>query len=399
MFWCINFFCNYQNTRALKFYAFVALWLLFVSIEVKAQDSVTVDYLLDKIETQQLKHNSYFINEIFPSYISASRKFRTKKKDNTIFFNALIVYTLKNNYHKFSTKQKVICDSIIARSMRASSPFKNKKRNTYNFWRTDTATGFHYSWWLPLLKGKNSLPDDMDDTVLGIMMNNDENDSNDVEEVHQLMQSYINLNPPLKTTYKIYADDSTYSTWFGKKFPVVFDVSVLCNVLGFVQQNNLKWTKADSASLQLILKTIQRNDEIKHPSFVSPYYGNTSIILYHLARLMCIKPIAELENIKPQLIKTANERLQSSNNILEKVILSSTLIKWNQQPQHINISIHDLKSIEQNNLPFFIGNIPSYFKQPWKENFINLRLLMYNHYCSAWNDCLLLEYLLLSKKY
>ena len=45
-------------------------------------------------------------------------------------------------------------------------------------------------------------------------------------------------------------DDSAYSTWFGKKFPVVFDVSVLCNVLSFIQQNNLQWTKADSASLK-----------------------------------------------------------------------------------------------------------------------------------------------------
>ena len=172
----------------------------------------------------------------------------------------------------------------------------------------------------------------------------------------------------------------------------------MCNVLSFIQQNNLKWTKADSAGLQLIIKTIQRNDEVKHPAFISPYYGNTSIILYHLSRLMSIKPIDELENIKPQLIKIANERLQSSNNILEKTILTSALIKWNQQPQQINISIKDLKNIEQNNLPFFIGNIPSYFKQPWKEKFIDLRLLMYNHYCPAWNDCLLLEYLLLSNK-
>jgi hypothetical protein len=370
--------------------------VIFINKNSVAQDSITIDYLLDRTETQQLKHNNYFLHGIFPSYISASGKFKTRKKDNTIFFNALICYSLKDNYKRFSPEQKIICDSIIARSERASSHFKNKNRNTYNFWRTDTATKFHYSWWLPLFKGKSSLPDDMDDTVLGLLMNNENKDS--AEVLHRLMQSYINLKPPLKTTYKIYADDKAYSTWFGKKFPVVFDVSVMCNVLSFVQQNNLKWTKADSASLQLILKTIQRNDEVKHPSFVSPYYGNTSIILYHLSRLMSIKPIDELENIKPQLIKVTSERLQSTNNIFEKTILSSALIKWNQQPQQINISTKDLKSIEQNNLPFFIGNIPSYFKQPWKEKFISLRLLMYNHYCSAWNDCLLIEYLLLSRQ-
>jgi hypothetical protein len=371
--------------------------LCFIANSAMAQDSLNIDYLLDRIETQQLKRNDFFMDGVFPSYINSSRKFKTKKKDNTIFYNALVVYTLKENYNKFPAEQKIVCDSIIARSIRVLPKFRNKTRNTYNFWRTDTTFRFPYSWWLPLFRGKTTLPDDMDDTVLGLMMDYDGNDNSDTKAVHALMQTYINAKPPLKTTYKIYARNSAYSTWFGKKIPVVFDVSVICNVLSFVQQNNLRWTKADSASLQLIIKTIQRNDEVKHPAFVSPYYGNTSIILYHLARLMSIKPIYELEQLKPQLISIAGQRLQSSNNILEKIILSSALLKWNENPPPLNLNIDDVKNIENNDLPFFIGNIPSYFKQPWKENFINLRLLMYNHYCPAWNDCLLLEYLLLKQ--
>jgi len=333
---------------------------------------------------------------IFPSYISSSRKFKTRKEDNTIFYNALIVYTLKENRDKFSTEQKITCDSIIARSLRALPKFKNKSRVTYNFWRTDTAFRFPYGWWLSLFRGNTTLPDDMDDTVLGLMMLSDDDSA---EAVHALMQSYINSNPPLKTTYKIYSDDGAYSTWFGRKVPVVFDVSVLCNVLSFVQKNNLQWTKADRASLQLIVKTIERDDEVKHSSFVSPYYGNTSIILYHLARLMSIKPIAALEEVKPGLIRLAQQRLQSANSPMEKVILSSALLKWGIKPPEPDLHLNEVSTeIERSDLPFFTGNIPSYFKQPWKENFINLRLLMYYHYCPAWNDCLLLEYLLLSKK-
>ncbi len=405
MYWCINFFLKYKDTKILRLCAVESSWLkpllifllfLIFSKRTYAQDSITIDYLLDKIETQQLKRNIFFIDGVFPSYINASRKFKTKKKDNTIFYSTLIAYVLKNNYNSFSAEQKIICDSIIARSIRSAKYFKNKTRNTYNFWRTDTTTRFHYSWWLPILNGNSALPDDMDDTVLGLLMNDE--DGNSTEALHQLMQLYNNSKPPLRTTYKVYKNDRAYSTWFGKKFPVVFDVSVMCNILSFLQQNNLKWTKADSASLLHIIQTIQRSDIVKHPAFVSPYYANTSIILYHLARLMNIKPIDELEKIKPKLISIANQQLQSSNNILEKIILSSTLIKWKQQPQQLNISINDFKNIEQNNLPFFIGNIPSYFKQPFKEDFISLRLLMYNHYCPAWNDCLLLEYLLLCKK-
>ena len=172
--------------------------LVILCIEVlHAQDSITIDYLLDKIETQQLKRNDYFLEGVFSSYINASRKFKTKKKDNTIFFNTLIVYTLKENYNKFSAEQKITCDSIIARSIRASSHFKNANRNTYNFWRTDTTTKFHYSWWLPLFKGNSSLPDDMDDTVLCLLMNAQNKDS--AEALKRFMQSYINSKPPLKT--------------------------------------------------------------------------------------------------------------------------------------------------------------------------------------------------------
>ena len=402
MCWYINFCLKYKEAKIRSISAFVysRFRILFIIIllvgaeNIRAQDSLSIDYLLNKIQVHQLGQDDFFIQGVFPSYINASRKFKTKKKDNTIFYNTLITYVLKDNYNRFSAEQKNICDSIIARSKRASTYFKNKNRNTYNFWRTDTATRFNYSWWMPLFKGNSALPDDMDDTVLGFFMNDADKDS--AKTLHQFMQAYINNHPPLKTSYKIYAYDSAYSTWFGKKFPVVFDVSVLCNILSFVQQYNLQWTKADSASLQHIITTIQRNDIVKHPAFVSPYYANTSIILYHLARLMSIQPIHELETIKPQLVQIANERLLSTNNSFEKIILNITLIKWGQSPPPLHLSKKDFKNIEQNDLPFFIGNIPSYFKRSIKGKFTDLRLLMYNHYCPAWNDCLLLEYLLLT---
>ena len=50
--------------------------------------------------------------------------------------------------------------------------------------------------------------------------------------------------------------------------------------------------------------------------------------------------------------------------------------------------------IEKNSMPFFIGNIPSYLKQPLRENMIDKNILLFYHYCPAWNDALLLEYLL-----
>ena len=113
---------------------------------------------------------------------------------------------------------------------------------------------------------------------------------------------------------------------------------------------------------------------------------------------MAIKPVPALEQLKPGLVALARERVQSSNNMLEKIILTIALLKWNENPPVLNLTTNDVRDIETNDLPFFIGNIPSYFKQPWKEDFMGLRLLMYYHYCPAWNDCLLLEYLTLKMK-
>ncbi len=181
---------------------------------------------------------------------------------------------------------------------------------------------------------------------------------------------------------------------------LVFDVSVLCNVLCFVQQNNLVWTKADSASLQLIIKTINQKDHIKHPLFVSPYYGKTSIVLYHLARLMNIKPIAELEALEPQFVAEAKTQIEHSKSSLEKIMLNSAIMKWGCKPVDLPFTSYDdlVKGVYENDFPFFIGNIPSYQKQPAKEFLTDMKSLQYYYYCNAFNDALLLEYIVLLNK-
>ncbi|HXL57166.1 MAG TPA: hypothetical protein VN958_12960, partial [Chitinophagaceae bacterium] len=186
-------------------------------------------------------------------------------------------------------------------------------------------------------------------------------------------------------------------TWFGKKFPVVFDVSVLCNILSFVQTYKLQLTKADSASLEVIIQTIKNNYHITQPVYASPYYGKTSIILYHIARLMSIKKIPGLEELKVKLITDAVKELAHSNNIPERIILSSAILKWGYIPPQFQLpAIDDIESkIEKNDFCFFVGNIPSYFHDRFRKYATNKNIGLFYHYCPAWNDVLLLEYLVL----
>ncbi len=373
---------------------------MFILSVSYSQDSLLTHYLLERIAAQQIKQDNFFIKGIFPSYISNTERFNDHQKDNNIFYTALIDFTLKNIQPKLSSENKLLVDSIVERSAHAFNHFKNKNgRNTYNFWRTDSAFIFPYTKWIRYIKKSAELPDDMDDTVLSLFALSA--DDSDAQAVHQLMQNFINSDKEkVRINGDAYENFQAYSTWFGKNFPVVFDVCVMCNVLSFVQLHNLLWRKADSASLNFIIAVLKNKDAINNAIKVSPYYGRTSIILYHLARLMSIKQIPELEEMKPALISDAVQIFQSTNNILEKIILSSAIIKLGYNPPPISIAeennIKDL--IEKNDMPFFIGNIPSYLNDSERKFLMMNKLGLFYHYCPAYNDALMLEYLVLKNE-
>ncbi len=324
-------------------------------------------------------------------------RFRNTKKDNNIFFTALTDFTLRQPSFQLPAADKEVYDNIHARASFAYAFFQNKKgRNTYNFWRTDTAYLFPYTWWIGKLKKNTALPDDMDDTVLSLLAQR--TDSAAAAAAHNLMQLYTLADEKKgKPIDKKYRRFGAYSVWYGRQFPVVFDVCVLSNVLYFVQQYNLAWTAADSASLRTIVSAVGNQDILNRPLNISPYYGNTAIILYHLARLMSVKPIAQLEAKKEQLRSTALAPFYGSKNPLEKAILCTAIMRWGYAAP--GFAVATLAEMEQNDLPFFIGNIPSYFPEPFRAFFLRKRLGLFYHYCPAYNNALWLEYLSLKQSF
>jgi hypothetical protein len=362
---------------------------------VIAQDSVSVHSLLRQIEDQQLRHDPFFMPGIFPSYVSNKKVYRQQRKDNNVFYTALISYTLKKVRPGLPPGDQAIVDSIIARSVKALIPFKNRKgKESYNFWRTDSAYRLPYLWGLNVRK-KNMLDDDPDCTSICLLSLNVT--SPIARKAHEAMQGYINdANNPTQTTFSRYKSYEAYSTWMGNRLPVAFDICVLSNILTFVQEYNLPWTKPDSASLDLIVATVNNKDHLRNPFIVAPYYGGSSIILYHLARLMSIKPIPALEALKDSLISDARHLLQQTQDGFEKIVLSNALLKWNVDPGLDTAGTSD--QIHNSDVPFFIGNIPSIFNFILKKPLSKREIGFYYHYCPAYNDVLLLEHLMLRRK-
>lgn len=363
-----------------------------------AQDSALIHHLIKRIAAQQVHKDKFFLKGIFPSYISDDEMFSTIKKDNNIFYNGLISYTFNEIKPFVSEEDKLLIDSILDNAKPVFQKFKNKNgRNTYNFWRTDSAYKYPYA--LTFIGNKISLPDDMDDTVLSLLALNAADST--AKHMHALMQSYVNSDTNrVRSVIKEYKNLSAYSTWFGKKFPVVFDVSVLCNILCFVQSYNLEWTKADSASLEVIVQTIKNNYHLSQPIYASPYYPKTSLILYHVARLMSIKKIPQLEELKTKLITDAANEFAYSDNLVEKIILSSAILKWGYEPPTFALpQINEIETkIEKNDFSFFVGNVPSYFHDALRKYTTNKNIWVFYHYCPAYNNALLLEYLVLKNK-
>jgi hypothetical protein len=375
----------------------LCLGLIFYSSFNKtiAQDTLSVHTLLKQIQDQQVQHDPFFIPGIFPSYVTYKKAYKEKRKDNNVFYNVIISYTLKTLRPKLPPADQNIVDSIIARSEKLIAKFKNTKgRETYNFWRTDSAYRLPYLWGLRLIK-KNILDDDQDCTSMSLLSLGAPVSA--AQQAHSVMQHYVNdTRDPTPTALPGYKSYAAYSTWLGNKLPPVLDVCVISNILSFVQTYDLTWSKADSASLDLVIAALNNKDHITKPVMIAPYYGATSIILYHLARLMSIKPIPALEKMKGTLINDALNQLQQTNNEFEKIILSNALLKWNSGAS-IPGSIKT-KEIEKSDLPFFIGNIPSIFKLSLQKPLSKKGIGVYYHYCPAYNNALLLEYLVLKNE-
>lgn len=379
----------------------VTFFLLLLSVSLIANDSLLISRLLQRIEHLQAKNNAVFPKGSIPSYRMYALNKTRYKADINPFFTGLVVFTLEDIKRDLSPTQQIQANTIIHNTQAVYPIFQNRKnkRDTYNFWPTEHPQIFPHSGWLNLFNKSRSLPDDLDDTVI-ILMAQKSHDSI-AKAIHQLMQRYTNNeNKKVTNTFPEYQKIGAYSTWFGEKMPVDFDISVLSNVLYFVQLYNLEWTAADSASLYLIEDMIKTNKHVQFANYVSPHYATLPNILYHVSRLMSLQPIPSLEKLKPQLIEDTKKALASATTFMDQVILSTSLLRWGVEPPKIIIdetkSLIDL--IEDEQFYFFIASMASMLPDPWKKRVTNMGVGTFYYYCPAYNNLLLLENLIWQKR-
>ncbi len=385
-----------------KYLALAMLFFISNGISASSNDSILISQLLQRLDDLQIKENGIFPKGSIPSYRMYALNKTRYKADVNPFFSGLVSLTLQNLMPKLSASQQVQAKTIIDRASALYPKFKSRKhpeRNTYNFWPTDTVQIFPNGGWLNLFNKQRALADDMDDTVILLMAQNA--DKATANQVHELMQLYRNgYKYNINSTFDGYNNMAAYSTWFGEKMPIEFDFGVHANVLYFVQQYQLPWSVADSATLQLMTNIIKEKQYISLANYISPQYARPAVLVYHISRLMALRPIPQLEELKPSLIAETEKLLQDSDLFMDQVMLSTSLLRWGVQPPAISLNkSKELSSlIEDDQFVFFLANIGSMFPNSIKNTAYKTGAFRFTYHCPGYNYLLLLENLVWQQK-
>jgi hypothetical protein len=295
-------------------------------------------------------------------------------------------------------RDESVAKDIVGRAVATYPNFKNRFGNPfYNFWPT-YAPIMPHTYYFKYLKGIFGQGEDADDSVI-ILMSSENNDSSN-RVLKTRMAAVSNLSrKKIISTFKKYRHYPAYSTWLGTRMTPDFDLSVQCNIMYFMLQKKLPFTKHDTATLQLLTQMVKNREYIKHPVYISPYYVKSSVELYHIARLIGAFRIPELEAYKPQLIADIRKVLSTSTNVMDQIILSTSLLRLQAPAPPVNIeTLEEFEKSNQQKYIFFQARPAFSYPTPFKQVFLQWSYINYYFYCPAYNKTLWLEYLVEKNK-
>ncbi len=373
----------------------IVLLFQFVSLFVLGQEVITVSSIIKKIDSIQKRPEKDMTYGLFNTHRKNQFLFSTSKTDNNAFYTGLVVNVLRVYKDKLDSNDSRLADSIIGRALPAFKKFKHKKgKPSYFFWAVDTPRHFPNSFLEKITTENRFLPDDADCSV--ILLEAANASEIEKEEAHALFQNYAGSKKrkPIGSQKKYYKYHA-YSTWLGYAIAPDYDMCVHANILRFVDRNRLDWTAVDSATAALLVALIKDRKHISQPDFVAPYYGRTSVILYHLSRWMKENQNGWMSSLKPELVEQARYFLNRTKSPLEVILLRTVLLWWNEDidsPLKI-----DNKKLMKDKVAYFRGNVGSYLSAPVKHVANKIGLFTFNFYCPSFNEALLLQYLMEKK--
>ena len=346
--------------------------------------------ILNKIKSLQVKDDSScFNNGLFPSY-RKNTVLGISRPDDNIFFSASVLFILKSLGKHITQQEKKVIESIEKELLPNYRFYTNKpERHSYNFWQKKPYKHFPNGFILHRFS-KFKLPDDIDSTAL-VHMTYPLPKNKALLTKEALIQHVNGTKLLISNGHKELRQYKAYSTWFGEKMPIEFDVCVLCNYLLWHNKFDFELNTHDKASIQLIKHTIQKSLYFECSFKSAPEYPKIEVILYHLARLA--SETMYLEDLKPKIIQDIQYALTLKLDTFDTMILKSSLLKLGTN-DFINstepVSVNQLK-----NKWWFTAGLLSVYSYPIVKQIAPFSAFHFRFSCEAFNYALLFENMVL----
>lgn len=341
--------------------------------------------LLNRIAEFQIKNDSAeYRRGMFPT-LRFHPYFPIVREDDNLFFTTSILFILQGLAPYLNEKEQYSSAQIHVAATPNFPLYRHKSGiETYNFWQSIPAKHFPNGFILSKFR-RFKLPDDIDCTALVYLTV--QRPIDDVVWLKQKLIQHTNQRGEKVNTLPHCRHLMAYSTWFGDKMPIDYDVCALSNIFYLIFLHNLPLNSYDEDSLTLINSVIANGEYFSSPFGVAPYYPNAAIILYHLARLLATFENRFSAATKNKLVYDLQQAAVRASQHMEQILLASALMKMRERvPYDINIDSIDSKELR--NFSWFTGGLLTVFGgKPAEWPLLHLK------YCSeAFNWTLVLEY-------
>ncbi len=356
-------------------------------------DSLTLCFL-QKISDLQSPGTKYFPVGLFPAY-RRNAYIGYARPDTTLFFSAIISFTLKSLRDKLPPSEQSQVDLILKEVKENYPDFQNKDGlKTYNFWKTKPSQHFPNGYLFRHFEHFR-IPDDVDDTAFVYLT--DDPTPQELQWLKDKLAQHANGSKQwIRNTYPRYRKLRAYSTWFGKNMYVEFDACVLSNILYCIFHYNLPLNRHDAHSLLYIRSVIESDRYRTEPFRCAHQYPDTALIIYHVARLIAAFDPPALWPVKAKLISDAQDLLSKEKHPMNRVLLAISLLRLGQNPPRI--AVEKFTEADFKGFYFFIAGLLTAYESPELYKLASNRIFHMNWTCEAHCWTLLLEYEVLFRR-
>ncbi|GAB3640633.1 hypothetical protein [Spirosoma arcticum] len=350
---------------------------------------MTTDALIQRIADLQTDAG------LFPS-VRSNPAIGYRRPDTNVFFTAITVFTLRQLRPVISPESQRLIDQIQERAVAAYPLFRNKDGlGTYNFWPTRPSQHFPNGYLFRHFDHFR-IPDDIDDTAMVYLTTQPTAAADRPDELNwlktKLAQHANGTTRRIQTTFADYRHLRAYSTWFGKNMGIDFDACAMSNMLYCLYQYGVPLDQHRADSLTYLRAVVESGRYVSEPFRCAPHYARTSLIIYHLTRLIAAFDPPELASIRPRLVADARHLLTKATNRMEQLVLNTSLLRLGERPPVIEVA-----DIEQDfsTFHFFIAGLLTAYEQPIVRRWADRSFTQMRWQCEAHCWALVLEYLTL----